>query len=44
MLDLGTSFHATLNRELLDNYVSGNLGKVYLSNDQACDVVGKRSV
>ena len=42
-LDSGASFHATSNRELLDNYVSSNFGIVYLGDDQACDMVGKGS-
>ena len=33
MLDSRASFHATSSRELFENYVSGNLGKVYLGDD-----------
>ena len=44
VLNLRASFHATSSRELFQNYVSGNLGKVYLGYDQACDVIGKGEV
>ena len=44
MLDSGALFYATSSKELLDNYILSNLGKVYLTEDQACDVVSKRSV
>ena len=40
VLDSGTSFHATSNGELFENYVSSNLGKKYLGDDQACVVIG----
>ena len=40
VLDSGTSFHATSNGELFENYVSGNLGMKYLGDDQACVVIG----
>ena len=44
VLDLGASFHATPHRELFENYVSENLGKVYLDDDQACNITGKGDV
>lgn len=44
VLDLGVSFHATSSRELFENHVSSNLGKVNLGNDHACDVIGKDKV
>ena len=44
VLDSGASFHATSNKELLMSYSPGNLGKVYLGDDQPCDVVGKGDV
>ena len=44
MLDLGVSFHATSHRELFENYVSRNLSKVYLCDDQTCDITGKEDV
>lgn len=44
VLDLGVSFHATSSRELFENHVSSNLVKVYLSNDQGCNVIGKDEV
>ena len=44
MLDSGASFHATSQKEFFKNYVSGNLGKVYLGNEQSCEIVGKGEV
>nr|KYP42874.1 Retrovirus-related Pol polyprotein from transposon TNT 1-94 [Cajanus cajan] len=41
VLDSGASFHATSQREFFENYVPGNLGKVYLGNEQSCEIVGK---
>ena len=41
VLDSGASFHATSQREFFENYVPGNLGKVYLGNNQSCEIVGK---
>ena len=35
---------ATLSIELLKNYLSSNLGKMYLSDNQTCDVIGKGEV
>ncbi|KAK0593076.1 hypothetical protein LWI29_030396 [Acer saccharum] len=40
----GAVFHATPHRELFENYVSENLGKVYLGDDQACNITGKGDV
>jgi hypothetical protein len=44
VLDLGVSFHATSHMDLFENYISGNFSKVYLGDDQACDITGKRDV
>ena len=44
VLDSGASFHATSQKEFFKNYVPGNLGKVYLGNDQSCEIVGKGAV
>ncbi|KAK4485212.1 hypothetical protein RD792_007839 [Penstemon davidsonii] len=44
VLDSGASFHATSQKRLFGEYVSGNLGKVYLGDDQPCDIVGKGTV
>ena len=41
VLDSGASFHATSQKELFERYVLGNLGKVYLGDDQSCAIVGK---
>jgi hypothetical protein len=40
VLDSGASFHTTLIREVLKNYVVGDFGKVYLVDGTALDVVG----
>ncbi|XP_022889192.1 uncharacterized protein LOC111404645 [Olea europaea var. sylvestris] len=44
VIDSGASFHATSNRELFTSYEPRNLGKVYLGDDQPCDVVGKGEI
>ncbi|KAK0578941.1 hypothetical protein LWI29_018731 [Acer saccharum] len=44
VLDSGASFHATSHRDLFENYISKNLGKVYLGDNQACDITGKGDV
>ena len=44
VLDSRASFHATSSSELFTSYTLGNLGKVYLGDDQPCDVVGKGEV
>ncbi|KAI9154189.1 hypothetical protein LWI28_022399 [Acer negundo] len=40
----GASFHATSHKDLFENYVFRNFGKVYLGDDQACDITGKGDV
>nr|POF25368.1 retrovirus-related pol polyprotein from transposon tnt 1-94 [Quercus suber] len=40
VLDSGASFHTTPHREIIQNYVVGDFGKVYLADDSALDVVG----
>jgi hypothetical protein len=40
VLDLRASFHTTQIHEVLENYVAGDLGKVYLANGTVLDVVG----
>ncbi|XP_068641870.1 IAA-amino acid hydrolase ILR1-like 1 [Aristolochia californica] len=44
VLDSGALFHATSQKEIFEKYVSKNLGKVYLGDDQPCDIVGKAVV
>ncbi|RVX19637.1 Retrovirus-related Pol polyprotein from transposon TNT 1-94 [Vitis vinifera] len=39
-LDSGASFHTTPHREIIQNYVAGDFGKVYLADGSASDVVG----
>ena len=41
VLDSGASFHATSQKEFFERYVPGNFGKVYLGDDQPCDIIGK---
>ena len=44
ILDLGASFHSTSCKESLQNYVTGNFRKVYLSDDEPLEIVGKGDV
>ena len=39
-MDSGASFHTTPHREIIQNYVAGDFGKVYLADGSALDVVG----
>ena len=41
MLDSGASFHATSQKEFFERYIPENLEKVYLGDDQPCDIIGK---
>ena len=43
-MDSGASFHTTPHREIIQNYVAGDFGKVYLANSSALDVVGMGNV
>ena len=43
-MDLGASFHITPHREIIQNYVVGDFGKVYLADSSALDVVGMGDV
>lgn len=44
IIDSGASFHATAHREHLKNYVQGEFGKVYLGDDEPCDIISKGDV
>ena len=44
VLDSGASFHTPPHREIIQNYVAGNFGKVYLTDGLALDVVGMGDV
>jgi len=44
VLDSRASFHTTAIREVLENYVAGDFGKVYLANESALDIVGMGDV
>ena len=39
VLDLRVSFHTTPHQEIIQNYVEGDFGKVYLADGEALDVV-----
>ena len=39
-MDSGVSFHTIPHREIIQNYVAGDFGKVYLADGSALDVVG----
>ena len=43
-MDSGASFHITPHREIIQNYVVGNFGKVYLADGSTLDVVGMGDV
>ena len=44
ILDSGASFHATPCQEIMENYVSGDFGKVYLADDETLKIVGKGDI
>ena len=44
VLDLGVSFHTTPHQEIIQNYVEGDFGKVFLVDGDALDVVGMGDV
>ncbi|KAE8695859.1 U-box domain-containing protein 31 [Hibiscus syriacus] len=39
ILDSGASFHSTPCREIMENYVSGDFGKVHLANDETLKIL-----
>uniref|UniRef100_A0A0D2ZY29 Uncharacterized protein n=1 Tax=Brassica oleracea var. oleracea TaxID=109376 RepID=A0A0D2ZY29_BRAOL len=41
VLDSGGSFHTTPHRNIMENYVAGNYGKVYLADGLPLDIVGQ---
>ena len=43
-MDSGASFHTTPHREIIQNYVVGDFGKVYLADGTTFDVVGMGNV
>ena len=44
ILDSGASFHSTPCREIMENYVSGDYGKVHLADDETLNIMGKGDV
>ena len=40
MLDLGASFHTIAHHKIMENYVVGNHGKVYLADGEPLNIVG----
>ena len=43
-MDSRASFHTTPHLEIIQNYVAGDFGKVYLADGSALDVVGMGDV
>ncbi|KAE8685870.1 cytochrome P450 71A9-like [Hibiscus syriacus] len=44
ILDSGATFHSTPCREIMENYVSGDFGKVHLADDETLKIVGKGDI
>ncbi|KAB5537804.1 hypothetical protein DKX38_015337 [Salix brachista] len=44
ILDSGASFHTSSHRELMQNYIAGDFGKVFLVDGEALNVVGMGDV
>ncbi|KAG2715942.1 hypothetical protein I3760_03G102900 [Carya illinoinensis] len=44
VLDSGASFHTTADREIMQNYVTGDFGKVYLADGEALEIEGMGDV
>lgn len=44
ILDSGASFHATLCRAIVENYVDSDFGKVHLADDETLKIIRKRDV
>lgn len=44
ILDSGASFHSTSCREIMENYVNGDYGKVHLADDKTLKIMGKGDV
>ncbi|KAE8685506.1 Auxin-binding protein 1 [Hibiscus syriacus] len=44
ILDSRASFHYTLYREIMENYVNGDFGKVHLADDETLKIVGKGDI
>ncbi|KAE8673187.1 hypothetical protein F3Y22_tig00111807pilonHSYRG00005 [Hibiscus syriacus] len=44
ILDSGASFHSTPCREIMENYVNGDFGKVHLADDETLKIVGKGDI
>ncbi|KAE8728454.1 FACT complex subunit SPT16-like [Hibiscus syriacus] len=44
ILDSGASFHSTPYQEIMENYVSGDFGKVHLADDETLKIVGKGDI
>ena len=44
VLDSGASFHATSCMECFSNYQEGKFSDVYLGDNKACEIIGKRDI
>ncbi|KAE8685157.1 Expansin-A8 [Hibiscus syriacus] len=42
--DTGASFHSTPCQEIMENYISGDFGKVHLADDETLKIVGKGDI
>lgn len=40
----GASFHCTSQRNLFDDYTSGDFGQAFMGNGHACEIIGKGTV
>lgn len=44
VINSSASFQAIVNRDCFKNYMQGDFEKVYLGDDKACNILGKRDV
>ena len=44
VVDSGTSFHATLDKNHFHDYVQGDFGQIHLGDDKLCKIVGMGKV
>ena len=44
VIDSGTAFHTTSQHGIFQNYVKGEFGKMYVGDDEPCDINGKGDV
>lgn len=44
ILDSGASFRSYPSREIMESYIFGSFGKVYLADNEALKIVGKKNI